>query len=406
MVRFMSIVLFCCMAAVLAVAQEQADAPFVTISGIVKDKDSKKALENVSISIVDSHIGTVSNADGTFSLTIPATLSNGKVKAEQLGYFSNTLSLPELIRNGNRLTIMMSSSAKMLKEVIVRGGKPDEIVAEALKKIPANYSPDRNLFTAFYRETIQKGKRYIGVSEAIVDVLKTPYTRRMNNGERVQIKKGRRLISQNSRDTLSVKIVGGPTLPVIIDFSMEKPISIDDRMQYVIRFSPKVKLDYALCHGLLYIDQETLSFSKAEFELDMSDKGKATNAILRKKPRGLHFKPQEVAFTVTYRLADGVSYLNYIKTKTRFKCDWKRRLFSSGYTTYAEMVMVDRSDNPEEGISRKLAFGSNDIFYDKVTDYWDADFWNGYNIIEPTESLDKAVMKLKRNNAVVMALYP
>ena len=63
MVRFMSIVLFCCMAAVLAVAQEQADAPFVTISGIVKDKDSKKALENVSISIVDSHIGTVSSAD-------------------------------------------------------------------------------------------------------------------------------------------------------------------------------------------------------------------------------------------------------------------------------------------------------------------------------------------------------
>lgn len=177
------------MAAGLAVAQEPTDAPCVTISGIVKDKDTKKAMENVSISIVDSHIGTVSNADGTFSLTIPATLSNGKVKAEQLGYFSNTLSLPELIKNGSRLTIMMSSSAKMLKEVIVRGGKPDEIVAEALKNIPANYSPDRNLFTAFYRETIQKGKRYIGVSEAIVDVFKTPYTRRMNNGERVQIKK-------------------------------------------------------------------------------------------------------------------------------------------------------------------------------------------------------------------------
>lgn len=424
MARFISIVLLCCMAAGLAVAQEQADAPFVTISGIVKDKDTKKAMENVSISVVGSHIGTVSNADGSFSLTIPSDHSKGKIKAEQLGYFSNTLSLPEFVKTGSGITIMMSSSAKMLKEVIVRGGKPDEIVAEALKKIPTNYSSDRNLFTAFYRETVQKGKRYIGVSEAIVDVFKTPYTRRMNNGERVQIKKGRRLISQNSRDTLSVKIVGGPTLPVIIDFvknsdflfgyedlayydfSMEKPVSIDDRMQYVIRFSPKVKLDYALCHGLLYIDQETLSFSKAEFELDMSDKSKATNAILRKKPRGLHFKPQEVAFTVTYRLADGVSYLNYIKTKTRFKCDWKRRLFSSGYTTYAEMVMVDRIDNPEDGISRKLAFGNNDIFYDKVADYWDADFWNGYNIIEPTESLDKAVMKLKRNNATVMALYP
>lgn len=59
-----------------------------------------------------------------------------------------------------------------------------------------------------------------------------------------------------------------------------------------------------------------------------------------------------------------------------------------------------------DGIPRKSAFGNSEIFYDKVTDYWDADFWNGYNIIEPTESLDKAVMKLKRNNAAVMALYP
>lgn len=407
----------------LSVAQNTADASFVTISGTVKDKDSKKNIGNVSISLDATHIATVSNEDGTFSLTIPTTSANGKIKAEQLGYFSTTISLSDILVNENSITILMTSSAKMLKEVVVRGGKPDEIVAEALKKIPVNYSHDKNLFTAFYRETVQKGKRYIGVSEAIVDVFKTPYTRRMNNGERVQIKKGRRLISQNNRDTLSVKIVGGPTLPVIIDFvknhdflfgyddlayynfKMEKPVSIDDRMQYVIRFTPKVKLDYALCHGLLYIDQETLSFSKAEFELDMSDRNKATNAILRKKPHGLHFKPQEVAFTVTYRLEDGVSYLNYIKTNTRFKCDWKRRLFSSGYTTCAEMVMVDRIDNPAEGISRKLAFGNNDIFYDAVTDYWDADFWKGYNIIEPTESLDKAVIKLKKNNATVMALY-
>lgn len=407
----------------LSVAQNTADASFVTISGTVKDKDSKKNIGNVSISLDATHIATVSNEDGTFSLTIPTTSASGKIKAEQLGYFSTTISLSDILVNENSITILMTSSAKMLKEVVVRGGKPDEIVAEALKKIPVNYSHDKNLFTAFYRETVQKGKRYIGVSEAIVDVFKTPYTRRMNNGERVQIKKGRRLISQNNRDTLSVKIVGGPTLPVIIDFvknrdflfgyddlayynfKMEKPVCIDDRMQYVIRFTPKVKLDYALCQGLLYIDQETLSFSKAEFELDMSDRSKATNAILRKKPHGLHFKPQEVAFTVTYRLEDGVSYLNYIKTNTRFKCDWKRRLFSSGYTTCAEMVMVDRIDNPEEGISRKLAFGNNDIFYDAVTDYWDADFWKGYNIIEPTESLDKAVIKLKKNNAAVMALY-
>ena len=424
MTRFVTIVLLYMLAANVLFAQESAGAAFITIHGTVRDSSSKKGLENVSITVPGSNIGTVSNADGTFSLKIPAEYSSGKIKAEQLGYFSNTLSIADLRKGDGPTAIMLSSSAKMLKEIVVRGGKPEEIVGEALKKIPDNYPSDKNLFTAFYRETVQKGKRYIGVSEAVMDVFKTPYKQRINAGERVQVKKGRRLISQNGRDTLSVKIVGGPTLPVVFDFvknsdllfsydeldyydfSMEKPVSIDDRLQYVIRFSPKVKLDYALCEGLLYIDQETLSFSKAEFALDMSDKSKATNAILRRKPRGLNFKPQEVSFTVTYKLADGVTYLNYIKTKARFKCDWKKRLFSSTYTAYTEMVMVDRVDNPDEGISRKQAFGNNDIFYDKVGDYWDVDFWSGYNIIEPTESLDKAVIKLKKNKAKSTALIP
>lgn len=421
---FKLIITILCLTAVIPATARQSDDTFVVVNGTVRDSENNKGMENVSISIPGTHIGTVSNADGSFSLKIPNANIQGDIKAEQLGYHSILLPIDRLVSGNGKAVVYLKSSAKMLKEVIVRGGNPEEIVAEALKKIPTNYSTDKSLFSAFYRETIQKGKRYIGVSEAIMDVYKTPYTRRVSNGERVQIKKGRRLISQSNRDTLSVKIVGGPTLPVILDFvknsdflfgyddlkyysfSMEKPASIDDRMQYVIRFTPKVKLDYALCHGQLYIDQETLSFSKAEFDLDMSDKDKATNAILRKKPRGLHFKPQEVAFTVIYKLVDGKSYLNYIRTKTRFKCDWKRRLFSSGYTTYAEMVMVDRLDNPDTGISRKLAFGNNDIFYDKVDNYWDSDFWNDYNIIEPTESLEKAVDKLRRNNQVEIALLP
>lgn len=96
---------------------------------------------------------------------------------------------------------------------------------------------------------------------------------------------------------------------------------------------------------------------------------------------------------------DGKAYINYIATRLRFKCDWHRRLFSSGYTTEAEMVMVDRLDNVSEGISHKMAFGKTDIFADEVDNYWDPDFWADYNIIEPTETLDKAVDRLRKANA-------
>lgn len=381
------------------------------VSGVVKDQSNKKRLENVSIMVPGTNIGTVTNKDGYFSLIIPDSLENQPIRIEQIGYKASVIVIDKAT-NENPLAIFLIPSAIMLNEVTVYGAEPRSLIESALEKIPQNYSSIRNMFSSFYRETIQKGKQYIGVSEAIVNVMKTPYKGRNISGDRVQVMKGRRLVSQKNSDTLAVKIVGGPTLPVVMDFvkndnllfapheldyynfKMEPMTAIDDRLQYVIRFSPKIKVDYALHKGLVYIDQERLSFTRAEFNLDISDKEKATRAILYKKPGGLHFKPQEIEFTVAYKLQDGITYLNYVRTKIRFKCDWKRRLFSSSYTAYAEMVMVDREDNPTVSISRKESFGERKIFYDMVDDFKDEDFWKGYTIIEPTESLEKAVGKL------------
>lgn len=82
----------------------------------------------------------------------------------------------------------------------------------------------------------------------------------------------------------------------------------------------------------------------------------------------------------------------------RFKCDWKKKLFSSTYTSQAEMVMVDRNDYREQPVDFKETFGNRKIFSDLVDNYWDEDFWKDYNIIEPTESLEKAVDKLRKVN--------
>ena len=77
----------------------------------------------------------------------------------------------------------------------------------------------------------------------------------------------------------------------------------------------------------------------------MDNKAKAVQAILEKKPYGLRFKPQEVSYLVTYKEQNGKTYLNYIRNSIRFKCDWKRKLFSTGYTVLSEMVVTDREEN-------------------------------------------------------------
>ena len=128
----------------------------------------------------------------------------------------------------------------------------------------------------------------------------------------------------------------------------------------------------------------------------MDDKNKATQAILRKKPFGLRFKPVEVSYLISYKNLGGITYLSYIRNNIHFKCDWKRKLFSTNYTILSEMVVTDRKENNITAIPYKAAFKQNHVFSDKVDNFTSDNFWGGYNIIEPTESLEHAVNKLKK----------
>lgn len=390
----------------------QADSnDYIVISGIIKDKQSKKKLDCVSISVPGTNIGTVTNADGRFSLKLKETDLPKKLEISHIGYADNSYSLgrQRLIDQ----VIWMTPYTNLLDEVIIHPNNPVSIVMEAIKKIPANYSSQPTMLTGFYREIIQKGRRYINISEAILDIYKTRYDESVDK-DRVQISKGRKLLSQKSGDTLAVKLEGGPTISLYMDivknldflmnldnlsdysFRMEESANIGNREQYVISFEPKVILPYALYYGKLYIDKGKLSFTRAEINLSMNDKLKATRAILHKKPLGLRFKPVELSCVITYKNRGDVTCLNYINSNIRFKCDWKRKLFSTNYTVLTEMVVTDSKGGDVAVIPYKNSFKRNQIFSDKVADFNNENFWENYNIIEPTESLEHAVSKLKK----------
>lgn len=395
-------------------AREEVDGYF-TVTGVVRNKDDRKKLENVNVSVPGTNIGTVTNSDGIFSLKIKDAEIVRGLEVSHIGYLNTQISLKEN-KDLSTLTVWMIPAPNLLSEIVIFGNNARGIVEEAIRKIPVNYSPNENMLTTFYRETVQKRRRYISVSEAVIDVYKTAYNDRVPVKDKVQLQKGRRLLSQKTSDTLAVKVVGGPSLAIYLDvvknqdallnmgdldyyeFHIEEPVNFDNRMQYVISFRPKVSLMYALFYGKLYIDFEKLAFTRAEFSLDMKNKTKAVEAILHKKPLGLQFKPQEVSYLVTYKEQNGKTYLNYIWNTIRFKCDWKKRLFSSGYTVYSEMVVTDRQEDNFTAISNKTAFKEKQVFYDLVDEYWNEDFWKEYNIIEPTESLEHAVNKLKKQS--------
>ena len=391
--------------------QAQEEGNYFIVSGTVKDKQTKKKLEYVNISVPGTNVGTITNSDGEFTIKVQESLQAKVVEISHIGYYNYRIAL-----TGNDMVdenVMLTQNANVLEEVVVRAHDPRMLVEEAMNRIGKNYSEKPTLLTGFYRETAQKGKRYINISEAIIDVYKTPYDEDASR-DRVQIFKGRALLSQKASDTLIVKLLGGPNLSLYVDivknpdilldkttlgyfsFRMEESVVMDNRPQYVISFQPQAILPYALHYGKLYIDKESLAFTRAEFNLNMEDRDKATSAILKKKPAGLRFRPVEVSFLVTYKQVNGKSYLNYIRNEVRFKCDWKRRLFSTNYAMVSEMVVTDSKDQAVNAIPYKMSFKSSQSLSDKVSDFRDENFWGSYNIIEPTESLEKAANKLRK----------
>lgn len=386
---------------------------YTTVNGIVKDKRSKKKLQYVSVHVPGTDIGTVTNADGEFSIKVKDSLQAKELELSHIGYAN--YKFPLKTDNIHNVEVLLTPNANLLDEVIINTIDPYQLVRDAISKIDQNYVNNTNLYSGFYRETVQKRKNYINISEAIIDIYKTPYGTHNIEADRVQILKGRKLLSPKPNDTLIIKLQGGPNLPVLADiiknpdivlnvnelhyynYKMEEPAMIDERPHYVVSFRPAVILPYALYYGKLYIDQKSHTFSRAEFNLDMGNKNKATQAILRKKPFKLQFKPEEVSFLINYKQRNGRSYLYYIRNVVKFKCDWKKKwIFATGYTVTSETVITDAKQDNINNIPNKLAFKQNHSLSDKVYNFYDPNFWEGYNIIEPTESLESAVHKLSK----------
>lgn len=382
------------------------------VSGVVKDSKTGRPLPHVSVMAEGEDVHTVTNDDGFF--TLKTSRLPQYVQLTHIGY--RTLRHP--LDNGTteNLRLAMTASSVELREVFVSVDDPLVIVKAAMSRIERNYSQQPELMRCFYRETARRGSRFISIAEAVMDMYKTDYGHGPDH-DAVGILKGRRLMSMKASDTLGVKIQGGPVLPLMVDVAknpdyllnmeqleycelqLEVPVKIGDRLQFVVSVTPRAKIPYPMLGGRLYIDQETLAFTRAELQLDVSDWRRASAYMLVKKPLGLRFRPRELSVTVVYETdVQGVTRMSYVRNQMRFNCDWHRRLFASSFTTVSEMVVTERlhqgqETKPPRGRS---SFGIKERFYDRVEYFEDPAFWADYNIIEPKESLENAIGKLKK----------
>ena len=391
---------------------KQEAVSFIQYRGEVLDSQSKKPLVFASLTIADSNISTITNTEGEFNLKVPTDANAVKVVISFLGYKTKTIPLVQLSDEKNQ--ILMAVSIMKLSGVDLSVPKDAKIlVQEALRQKGKNYFNDPTLMTAFYRETIKKRRKNVSLSEAVVNIYKTPYT--SDRKDAVELYKARKSTDYSKLDTVALKLQDGPFNALFVDimkypeyiftkesikdynFSFDRSTRVNDKLIYIIDFKQREEVLHPLYKGKLYIDAENKILTSAIYSMNITDREEASKLFVRKKPRNVKVWPTEVAYRVDYREKNGKWYYGYSNVLLEFKVNWDKKLFNSVYSMSCEMAVTDWEKNISSQIPKvKNRMKSTIILNDEALGFADPDFWGQYNIIEPEKSIESAIKKIQR----------
>ncbi|MDF4221801.1 carboxypeptidase-like regulatory domain-containing protein [Maribacter sp. M208] len=385
---------------------------YTEYTGEVLDADSKKPLIFATLTVENTNVTTITNSEGQFSLKVPKEYTENNVTIAFLGYKTKQIAISELDEEKNK--IYMTEFAMALSEARIDApNDAEKLVFETLNRKGDNYLDESTVMTAFYRETIKKRRTNVSLSEAVVNIYKTPYSSKKTDA--LELYKARKSTDYTKLDTVALKLQGGPFNTLFVDmvkypdyiftpetlayydFSFDTSTRVNDQLIYVIEFKQKPEIIDPLYNGKLYIDAENKILTRAIYSLNITDKRLASQMFVRKKPRNAEVWPTEVSYRVDYREKNGKWYYGYSNVLLEFKIDWNKRLFNSVYSMNCEMAITNWERNTNESYPKyKDRMKSSIILSDEAIGFADPDFWGEYNIIEPEKSIESAIKKIRR----------
>ncbi|MBR9854242.1 MAG: carboxypeptidase-like regulatory domain-containing protein [Algicola sp.] len=390
--------------------QEAVD--FNQYSGEVKDESSNKSLVFATLTVEGTNISTITNTEGNFLLKVPKEFINKNIVISFLGYKTKKVPIADLSVEKNE--IFLEISVTQLSEININAPKDAlALVKETLKNRDTRYFDDPTLMTAFYRETIKKRRKNVSLAEAVVNIYKTPYS--SSREDAVELYKARKSTDYSKLDTVALKLQGGPYNTLYVDmmkypqyifseealsdytFKFNRTARTNDKLIYVIRFDQLKDIAEPLYQGELFIDVENKVLTSATFSLNITDKDKAAQLFVRRKPAKVDVWPTEVSYRVDYREKGGKWYYGYGSVFMEFKVDWEDKWFNSIYSMMAEMAITDWEKNLTGNTPRyRERIKKSIILSDEASGFSDPNFWGEYNIIEPEKSIESAIRKIQR----------
>jgi len=146
------------------------------------DSNKKESLAFATIGIKGSTVGTASNSEGRFILSIPENFQDSILFCSYMGYknFEIRVSSAE-----SMIRIEMERDVFTLDEVEIRPWQPWDYVWAAMKKIPENYPQNPYMTSGYYSEYVSENEVYLKFTEGVIETYNPSYASDENSQSKV-----------------------------------------------------------------------------------------------------------------------------------------------------------------------------------------------------------------------------
>jgi uncharacterized protein (UPF0248 family) len=381
------------------------------IQGTITSKNRKDPLPYANVGIRGKHIGTITNLDGKFSLSISSKNIHDTLVISYLGYKNKEIPVAGI--KNNEIDIQLNEDFISLQEVIIRNNDPLALVKGAIRNIRHNYPQDASNLTSFYRESVSKNNKYMIYVESIMDIYKAPYIQN-NSLDRVKLFKSRKIYDTSRLDTISFRLKGGiqgclmldiiknrpeflnPEYLHFYDFRLTDISSYNNTAVYVIEFKPKANLENPLLTGRLLIETESLAIIQGQFGYESNRLHEIKNRFISKGNAKTKVRPQTVEYMVSYKNIGGKYYFNHVAGNLKFKVKNRKKFFANTFATNFEMATT-KIDTIHRKRFRYRETIHPKVVMSKESFTYDPGFWGPQNIIKPEEKIEEALERIQNS---------
>lgn len=173
------------------------------LTGKVTDFMTYQPIENASVYIENTTVGTITNKDGKFSLRVPEQHQSGTLVISSIGYSSFKMLVSEFQEGED---VFLEEEIASLDEVVVeaetRPKTGNDVVIRAIERLPKTMPDTSYLQKGFLRHRERNKNQYKWLIEAAITVYDTDYGSSSKNNLKINVDEIRKSYDLRDIDSL------------------------------------------------------------------------------------------------------------------------------------------------------------------------------------------------------------